>query len=173
MMSIHLKISIAILIPNNILQTIIIAFVYQVSIGVIVYNQAAHTTSWISQTWAEASSEYRLYAQTKFHCCGYTGPMDHPVPSDMCVPHEVMDPSPPCYSPMNQYIKQELTQIYVVLFISLVIELLALSNSITQLCTMNPTRSWEVSPETIIDQRKFTNINEYNASADTLVNPAI
>lgn len=44
---------------------VVIAFAYQVSIAVIVYKQAAHTTSWISQTWAEASSDYRLYAQTK------------------------------------------------------------------------------------------------------------
>lgn len=45
--------------------TIAITFLYHVSIAVIVYIQAVHTTSWLSQTWAEATTEYRLYAQTK------------------------------------------------------------------------------------------------------------
>jgi hypothetical protein len=97
--------------------------------------------------------------------------MDHPVSSDTCIPHQVIDSAPPCYGPMNQYIKQELTHIYIVLFTSLVIELLALCNSITQLCTMNPNRTREVSPEYVLEERKYTNMNEYNASADTLVNP--
>lgn len=115
MMAIHLKISVAMLIPINILKsmtftlhfillftlyvvisilgiilvftsligllgsfyrerrslhilcttTVIIAFLYQVSIAIMVYNQAAHTTSWLSEAWAESSVDYRLYAQTK------------------------------------------------------------------------------------------------------------
>ncbi|CEG76889.1 hypothetical protein RMATCC62417_11720 [Rhizopus microsporus] len=98
-MAIHLKISVAMLIPINILKmisilgiilvftsligllgsfyrerrslhilcttTVIIAFLYQVSIAIMVYNQAAHTTSWLSEAWAESSVDYRLYAQTK------------------------------------------------------------------------------------------------------------
>jgi hypothetical protein len=36
---------------------------------------------------------------------------------------------------------------------------------------MNPNRTREVSPEYVLEERKYTNMNEYNASADTLVNP--
>ncbi|CAO3680770.1 unnamed protein product [Rhizopus stolonifer] len=147
--------------------TVVIAFMYQVSIAAIVYIQAANTSSWLSQTWAEASIDYRSYAQTKFDCCGFTNPLDHPVQSNTCVPHQVMDSSPPCYGPMNHYIKQELTHIYVALFAGLVIELLALCNSITQLCTMNPRRSWEVSPESCEQKRRP---NNRNCSSETLVN---
>lgn len=153
----------------------------------MVYNQAAHTTSWLSEAWAESSVDYRLYAQTKvaflppfffpvinisikLHCCGFTGPSDHPVPSPTCVPHQLTNSEQPCRDPMNQYMREELTHIYIVLFTSLAIEILALCNSITHLCTMNPTRSWEVSPEHV-EQKKFASMNEYNASAATLVNP--
>ncbi|RCH97914.1 hypothetical protein CU097_014353 [Rhizopus azygosporus] len=204
MMAIHLKISVAMLIPINILKmisilgiilvftsligllgsfyrerrslhilcttTVIIAFLYQISIAIMVYNQAAHTTSWLSEAWAESSVDYRLYAQTKLHCCGFTGPSDHPVPSPTCVPHQLTNSEQPCRDPMNQYMREELTHIYIVLFTSLAIEILALCNSITHLCTMNPTRSWEVSPEHV-EQKKFASMNEYNASAATLVNP--
>lgn len=46
---------------------VVIALIYQVSTSVIVYDQAAHTPTWLSQTWAEATQEYRSYAQTKVH----------------------------------------------------------------------------------------------------------
>lgn len=44
---------------------ILIDFIYQIATAVIVYDQAAHTSSWLSQTWSDASQEYRLYAQFK------------------------------------------------------------------------------------------------------------
>ncbi|KAG1138217.1 hypothetical protein G6F37_010601 [Rhizopus arrhizus] len=151
--------------------TIAITFLYHVSIAVIVYIQAVHTTSWLSQTWAEATTEYRLYAQTKFNCCGFTNPSDHPVLGATCAPNQVSNSAPPCYGPMNQYIKRELTHVYIALFTSLVIELLALCNSVIQLCIMSPNRPWEVSPECVVEKKKCDNVKECQDSSDTLISP--
>ena len=46
---------------------VIIALIYQISIAVIVYEQAAHTTQWLSQTWSEATQEYRTFAENKVY----------------------------------------------------------------------------------------------------------
>lgn len=44
---------------------VLVAFIYQVSIAVIVYDQAAHTTTWLSDTWNDSSRDYKLFAQKK------------------------------------------------------------------------------------------------------------
>jgi uncharacterized membrane protein YeiB len=46
---------------------VLIAFFYQVSIAVLVYEQAAHASSWLSETWNEASNTYKVYAETKVY----------------------------------------------------------------------------------------------------------
>lgn len=72
---------------------------------------------------------------------------------------------------MNQYIKRELTHVYIALFTSLVIELLALCNSVIQLCIMSPNRPWEVSPECVVEKKKCDNVKECQDSSDTLISP--
>lgn len=44
---------------------ILIVFIYQIATALIVYDQAVHTSTWLSQTWSDASQEYRYYAQSK------------------------------------------------------------------------------------------------------------
>lgn len=44
---------------------VLITLVYQIVVAVIVYDQAAHTRSWLHHAWAEATQEYRYYAQEK------------------------------------------------------------------------------------------------------------
>ncbi|KAL0088708.1 hypothetical protein J3Q64DRAFT_1637079 [Phycomyces blakesleeanus] len=44
---------------------VLIAFIYQLATAAIVYDQAVHIESWLSQVWADSSRDYRLYAQHK------------------------------------------------------------------------------------------------------------
>ncbi|KAI8087404.1 hypothetical protein BDF21DRAFT_414319 [Thamnidium elegans] len=150
---------------------VLVAFVYQVSIAVIVYDQAAHTSTWLSDTWNDSSRDYKLFAQKKFHCCGFSHTLDHPVATATCMPDHVINSAQPCYDLLSRYIRNDLSHIYIALFTGLAIELLALCNVITHMCSMDNTRrKWEVGPE---EQHKFVHQNNYNISADTLVSPSI
>lgn len=44
---------------------VLVAFIYQISIAVIVYDQAAHTEMWLGDAWNESTKQYKLFAQTK------------------------------------------------------------------------------------------------------------
>lgn len=44
---------------------VLVALIYQISIAVIVYDQAAHTEVWLNETWNESTKQYKLYAQKK------------------------------------------------------------------------------------------------------------
>jgi hypothetical protein len=153
---------------------VIVAFIYQISIAVIVYDQAAHTTSWLSDTWNNSSREYKLYAQTKFNCCGFSQPLDHSIATPTCLPDHIINSAQPCYGPMKRFIQTQLSHMYIALFTGLAIELLALCNVITLLCTFNTStrrKKWEVGPE-VPTTNKFVHQNqEYSYSADTLVAP--
>ncbi|KAI9486622.1 MAG: hypothetical protein EXX96DRAFT_534860 [Benjaminiella poitrasii] len=147
---------------------IIIAFIYQISIAAIVYDQAAHTSNWLSDSWNESTKEYKLYAQNKFNCCGFAHPLDHSVATPTCLPHQIVNSSSPCYRPLSNFIQSRLTHLYIALFTSLAIELLALCNIITLFCTFNfsaSKRKREVSPE---DHQRIY-VHQHNLSADTLI----
>jgi hypothetical protein len=155
------------------LTLVIVAFIYQISIAVIVYDQAAHTTNWLSETWNHSSREYKLYAQKKFNCCGFSHPLDHSIATPTCLPDHIVNSAQPCYGPMKRFIQTQLSHMYIALFTGLAIELLALCNVITLLCTFNTStrrKKWEVSPEDPTTGTKFVHQNqEYSYSADTLV----
>lgn len=55
---------------------VLVAFIYQISIAVIVYDQAAHIPNWLSDTWNDSSREYKLFAQKKVYflyiICSYS-----------------------------------------------------------------------------------------------------
>ncbi|KAI8377286.1 hypothetical protein BD560DRAFT_325736 [Blakeslea trispora] len=131
------------------LTMVIAAFIYQISIGAIVYDQTAHTANWLSSTWSSSTREYRLYAQDKFNCCGFATHLDYVVPSSTCTADHVANTLQACQQPLTDFVKKKLTHIYIALFTSLAIELLALCNVITLLCTQAfvPTKRKWVSPE--------------------------
>lgn len=87
------------------------------------------------------------------------------------MPDHVVNSAQPCYDLLSRYIRNDLSHIYIALFTGLAIELLALCNVITHMCSMDTTRrKWEVGPE---EQHKYVHQNNYNLSADTLVTPSI
>lgn len=73
---------------------------------------------------------------------------------------------------MIKFVRLNLSRIYIALFTGLAIELLALCNVITHLCTMDnfKRRKWEVGPE---EQRKYIHQSNHNLSDDTLVPSAM
>lgn len=85
------------------------------------------------------------------------------------MPDHVVNSAQPCYELLTRYIRNDLSHIYIALFTGLAIELLALCNVITHMCSMENTsrRKWEVGPE---EQHKYIHQTNYNnMSADTLV----
>ncbi|CEP18650.1 hypothetical protein [Parasitella parasitica] len=170
-----MKITDSILFPVNILKmvtilglilvftslVVVIAFVYQISIAVIVYDDAAHISNWMSNAWNNSTKDYKLYAQRKFSCCGFSNPKDHSVATNTCFPDDIINSAQPCYGLLTAFIRSKLSSMYIALFTSLSIELLALCNVITHLCTSN-SKKWEVSPE-----EQY--VRHGNYSADTLV----
>lgn len=119
---------------------VIIAFIYQISVAVIIFDEANHISNWLSDTWNNSPIEYKLYAQKKFSCCGFNHPLDHFIVSSMCIPNQkVVDSSiQSCHRLLSQFVQSKLSWMYIALFVGLSIELLALTNSITYFCTYYP-----------------------------------
>lgn len=115
---------------------VIVALVYQVVIGIRVYQKAANPSGYLAPIWATASESYRAHLENEFSCCGYNNAMDAPAVTDTCNPTSGMiSTDPPCYDTLNSYVHTAFVRVYAVLFAALAVEVLALSNGITILCT--------------------------------------
>ncbi|SAM06158.1 hypothetical protein [Absidia glauca] len=117
------------------LVVVLIAFVFQIITAVVVYQLTANARIWLSKIWSEETKEYREYAQTKFSCCGFANPLDHPVATSSCSATDSKNSFPPCFDPLVKFIAHELAIVYIILFSAISIEMLAVCNSITLLCT--------------------------------------
>ncbi|KAI8137825.1 Tetraspanin family-domain-containing protein [Fennellomyces sp. T-0311] len=163
---------------------VLIALVYQISVAVVVYDQAAHTSTWLSQTWAEASPDYRSFAEKKFSCCGFSHAYDHPVATATCQPDNIVNSAPPCYHPMTRFMQHNLQIMYIVLFAAISIEILALCNAITLLCSRyvgteeepQSRRRWmskpaEVEPAEVIPMDSVNNKQKMMIDSVISINP--
>ncbi|KAI8097488.1 Tetraspanin family-domain-containing protein [Halteromyces radiatus] len=139
----------------------IIAFGFQMITAVVIYQLTANAKTWLSVTWAEATKDYREYAQNKFSCCGYANSLDHPVVNQFCSATDTKNNLPPCFDPLVHFIRHELKNVYIVLFAALSVEILAICNGITLLCT----RTIDI-PESIELQKR-------KVSSATLIDSAI
>ncbi|KAI9314255.1 Tetraspanin family-domain-containing protein [Dichotomocladium elegans] len=115
---------------------VLIALVFQVVIGVKVYQKAANTPAYLGPLWSQGSTSYRMQLQSEFSCCGYNNPMDKPAVTDVCDPSSgTISKYPACYDTLNRYADTAFKRLYAVLFAALAVEFLALTNGITVLCT--------------------------------------
>ncbi|KAL0078569.1 Tetraspanin family-domain-containing protein [Phycomyces blakesleeanus] len=115
---------------------VLIALVYQVVIGVKVYQKASNTMQYLSTLWSSSNVHYRTHIQDQFSCCGFNNVMDNPAITDVCNPqHGIASAPPPCFDALTSYVHTSFKQVYLVVFAALAIEILALSNAITLLCT--------------------------------------
>lgn len=149
---------------------VIITFIYQISVAVIIFDEANHISNWLSDTWNNSSTDYRLYAQKKFNCCGYSHPLDHFVVSSMCIPHQrVINSSvQSCHRFLSQFVQSKLSWMYIALFVGLSIELLALTNTITHFCTYSPSSS--KSNTVGINSKEDEAYNGYSSKDDLMDN---
>ncbi|KAF7728818.1 hypothetical protein EC973_005444 [Apophysomyces ossiformis] len=113
---------------------VVIALVFQVVIGVKIYQKAANPSQYMAPLWNQASTDFRAHLQAQFSCCGFNNPMDNPAISDTCNPQTGVYLNP-CYYPLTNYVRSTFGKVYLVIFAALAVELLAISNGITQLCT--------------------------------------
>ncbi|KAI8147168.1 Tetraspanin family-domain-containing protein [Fennellomyces sp. T-0311] len=112
------------------------ALIYQVVLGVKIYKQGADPPAYVAPIWSKASEKYRASLQNEFSCCGYNNAMDQPAVTDRCNPVAgLISKDPPCYDTLTQYVDMAFTRFYAVLFAALAVEVLALTNAITVLCT--------------------------------------
>ncbi|KAI8984351.1 Tetraspanin family-domain-containing protein, partial [Mycotypha africana] len=116
---------------------IVAALVFQVIIGVRIYQKAANASKYLSDLWPTASANYRLNLQNQFNCCGYQTTNDNFVLSNECQPLSttLTNISPPCAPALQNYVKYTFAKVYYTVFAALALELLAMSNAITLLCT--------------------------------------
>ncbi|KAG0194954.1 hypothetical protein DFQ28_000053 [Apophysomyces sp. BC1034] len=114
---------------------VVIALVFQVVIGVKIYQKAANPPQYVAPLWNTASASYRTHLQDQFSCCGFNNPMDNPAITDTCNPQNGVSSLRPCYYPLTNFVHSTFGKVYLVLFAALAVELLAISNGITQLCT--------------------------------------
>ncbi|KAK4519901.1 acyl-CoA-binding protein (ACBP)/diazepam binding inhibitor (DBI)/endozepine (EP) [Mucor velutinosus] len=115
---------------------IIGALVFQVIIGIRIYQAAANAAKYLSDIWPTASASYRLNLQNQFYCCGYQTIMDGVVASDTCQPTSSLTSNlPPCAPALQGFVKSTFGKVYLAVFAALALELLAMSNAITLLCT--------------------------------------
>ncbi|KAI8072165.1 uncharacterized protein B0P05DRAFT_549150 [Gilbertella persicaria] len=150
------------------LTLVVVALIYQISIAVIVYDQAAHVPNWLNEGWTTSTQDYKLYAQKRFNCCGYASAMDHPAPSSACLPSPTFHALQACQRPLTRFVQTTLSRMYITLFTSLAIELLALCNVITLLCThtfSKKKKKW-ISPECNLSDE--TLVSQYPATKSTV-----
>jgi hypothetical protein len=83
--------------------------------------------------------------------------MDRPIATSTCLINQPMSSAPPCAEPIINYTQTQLSHIYIALFVSLAVEILALCNALTLFCNMN--NKLEPEPKFHLE----------NASANTLV----
>lgn len=116
---------------------IICALVFQVIIGVRIYRQAANASHYLSLLWPSASNSYRANLQNQFSCCGFQTIIDNYAPTDNCQGStaSLTNVYPPCASILINYVKSTFGKVYLAVFAALALELLAMSNAITLLCS--------------------------------------
>ncbi|KAI9278261.1 Tetraspanin family-domain-containing protein [Phascolomyces articulosus] len=144
---------------------VIVALVYQIIIGVKIYQKGADPPAYIAPLWSKAKESYRAKLQTEFTCCGYNNAMDQPAITDKCNPQSgIISPDPPCYDTLKNYVDTAFTRFYAVLFAALAVEVLALTNAITVLCTRS---IFKEEDEEERARRRKSGIRLDDMSADT------
>ncbi|CEI92530.1 Putative Tetraspanin Tsp4 [Rhizopus microsporus] len=160
---------------------IIAALVLQVIIGIKLYQAAANAPAYMSKLWTSSSMSQRASLENEFHCCGYQTSLDNYAPTDQCQPTKsAMTPLPICADLLIGYAKTTFNKAYLVVFAALALEILAMSNAITLICTSfgADEESERRSAYTITDEQKkyyagSPGAGSYNAySADTMHSPA-
>ncbi|KAI8890378.1 hypothetical protein K501DRAFT_236587, partial [Backusella circina FSU 941] len=113
----------------------VIAMVIQVVIGVKVYQKASNVNQYLAPLWTAGSINFRANLETEFSCCGFQTSTDNYAVTDQCNPTVSTVNLSPCASILQHYLKDTLSKVYLAVFAALAMELLALSNAITMLCT--------------------------------------
>ncbi|KAI8993709.1 Tetraspanin family-domain-containing protein [Pilobolus umbonatus] len=136
---------------------VLCTLVFQVVIGVMVYRRAANSSHYMYETWPKSSLKYRSTIQEQFECCGY-----QTVTPDTCQPSLESVIVRPCASIIQAFMKSNLRKLYLVVFAALAVQLLAMSNSITMLCS-----SSDVDEESERRKRRKSGIKLDDMSVDT------
>ncbi|KAI7848741.1 Tetraspanin family-domain-containing protein, partial [Circinella umbellata] len=144
---------------------VIVALVYQVVIGVKIYQKGANPPAYVAPLWSQAKESYRASLQNEFSCCGYNNAMDQPAVTDKCNPKSgLISSDPPCYDALKSYVNMAFGRFYIVLFAALAVEVLALTNAITVLCTRSIYREEDEEERA---RRRKSGIRLDDMSADT------
>ncbi|KAI8059423.1 Tetraspanin family-domain-containing protein [Gilbertella persicaria] len=115
---------------------IVAALILQVLIGIRIYQKAANTLQYLSDLWPSSSFMYRLELQNEFNCCGYQTTTDNVALSDTCqATVTTLNALPPCATILATFIKTTFNKVYLAVFVGLALELLAICNAITLLCS--------------------------------------
>ncbi|KAI9261974.1 Tetraspanin family-domain-containing protein [Sporodiniella umbellata] len=114
---------------------ILAALVLQVLVGIKLYRACANVPTYLSDLWTSATPALRNQLQKDFTCCGFQTNMDKFVKNEQCDPRaKMLESLGPCADPLISFSKNVFGKAYLVIFVALALELLAMSNAITLLC---------------------------------------
>ncbi|ORZ20194.1 Tetraspanin family-domain-containing protein [Absidia repens] len=109
---------------------ILISLAVQVVIGVQVYKTSANSNQYILNFWSSASDNVRSSLQTEFSCCGYDGFKGGAA-------NQCSTSLPPCADSLRSYVQNAFQKVYLITFAALAVQLLAISNAITMICSQH------------------------------------
>ncbi|CAO3624981.1 unnamed protein product [Cunninghamella blakesleeana] len=113
---------------------ILVSLAIQVVIGVKVYQIANNGSQYANTYWADASIKNRSLLQQSFSCCGYSNSNDNPAPTDQCT-NTSNTMILPCADIIKAYTNNAFQKVYLITFAALAVQLLAVSNAITIICS--------------------------------------
>ncbi|ORX52300.1 hypothetical protein DM01DRAFT_1336684 [Hesseltinella vesiculosa] len=108
---------------------ILASLVIQVYIGIQVYRPAANPTPYLTSFWTDATDAEKTMLETEFSCCGYDGLST--VDAGTCP----VPTFPACENALFTYIRHAFQKVYMITFVALALQLLALSNGVTLICS--------------------------------------
>ncbi|CAO3600287.1 unnamed protein product [Absidia cylindrospora] len=110
---------------------ILMSLAVQVIIGVKMYKATANSNQYLLTTWSSASENEQSALQKEFSCCGYDG-FKGGLTVDQCSAS-----SPPCANSLRSYVHNVFQKVYLITFSALALQLLAISNAITMICSQH------------------------------------
>ncbi|KAI8335304.1 Tetraspanin family-domain-containing protein [Chlamydoabsidia padenii] len=110
---------------------ILISLAVQVYIGVQVYKAAGNSKQYLINFWSSASQNEQSTLQQEFTCCGFDGFQGGTTTNQCSVT------LPPCVDSLQSYVHNVFQKVYLITFAALAVQLLAISNGITMICSQH------------------------------------
>ncbi|RUO96397.1 Tetraspanin family-domain-containing protein [Jimgerdemannia flammicorona] len=105
---------------------IVLIFIFQASVAVVIYTNTIKMAGWLVSEWNAFDLLTRSEVQNEFRCCGFSGPLEAPAFTPQCNPAAANYITlPGCYPKMTSFIRSNFSIAYIILFLTLSLEVIA------------------------------------------------